>query len=78
MIYSSFTANVLSRPNQHILCRRDINHRRLARVVMRDPKRYRKPVYCATKLDGQSATESEQKGGDAIFVGCDDGKSDID
>lgn len=45
---------------------------------MRDPKRYRKPVYCATKLDGQSATESEQKGGDAIFVGCDDGKSDID
>lgn len=69
MIHPPLQRDMLPDTDRHILCRGHIDHRRLAGVCIRNPKRDGETIRRAAEGDRQRAHKVEEEGRKPIFVG---------
>lgn len=69
MIHAPLERNMLSNSNRHVLGRRHIDYRRLARIGVWDPERDGESICGATEGHRQRAHKVQEQGREAILKG---------
>lgn len=65
-VASATYIDILSRFDNHVICRDDISDRRLTRIVSCDPKSDRNIIGCITKGNRKKTVEAEKELGAAV------------